>query len=64
MSEQDPSADEPSELEKLEMENDELRRQVFIAKSMIEELRQALSSAQVVQAQLNGQLKYANQATL
>lgn len=48
---------------RLETENTELHRQVFIAKSMIDELRQALSSAQVAQAQLNGQLKLANQPT-
>lgn len=46
-----------------EAENVELRRQVFIAESMIVELSRALSSAQVTQAQLNGQIKYANQPT-
>lgn len=50
-------------IERLEAENAELHRQVFIAKSMIDELRQALSAAQVAQAQLNGQIKYANQPT-
>ncbi|UTM47045.1 hypothetical protein [Glutamicibacter mysorens] len=47
----------------LEEENRELRRQVFIAESMIQELSLALSRAQVTQAQLNGQIKYANQPT-
>ena len=52
-----------AKIERLEAENTELHRQVFISKSMIDELRQALSTAQVAQAQLNGQIKYANQPT-
>ncbi|WP_404285439.1 hypothetical protein [Glutamicibacter arilaitensis] len=59
-SDQDPVTDGLTEVEKLEAENVELRRQVFIADSMIDELSRALSSAQVTQAQLNGQIKYAN----
>lgn len=62
MAERDKETSEVK-IERLEAENTELHRQVFIAKSMIDELRQALSSAQVAQAQLNGQIKYANQPT-
>lgn len=46
-----------------EAENVELRRQIFIAESMIQELSAALSQAQVAQAQLNGQIKLAQQPT-
>ena len=62
MAEHDEETSE-AKIARLEAENAELQRQVFIAKSMIDELRQALSSAQVAQAQLNGQIKYANQPT-
>ena len=63
MAEHDEETSE-AKITRLEAENAELHRQVFIAKSMIDEIRQALSTAQVAQAQLNGQIKYANQATL
>ncbi|MGO4298388.1 hypothetical protein [Glutamicibacter sp. MCAF14] len=62
MAEHDEETSE-AKITRLEDENSELHRQVFIAKSMIDELRQALSAAQVAQAQLNGQLKLANQPT-
>ncbi|WP_404291535.1 hypothetical protein [Glutamicibacter arilaitensis] len=48
---------------KLEAENVELRQKVFIGESIIEELRQALSSSQVAQAKANALLKLANQPT-
>lgn len=60
---QDPLTESLEWVENLERDNAELRRQVFIAESMIQELSQALSQAQVTQAQLNGQIKYANQPT-
>lgn len=59
----DPVTESLEWVESLERENTELRRQVFIANSIIQELSQALSQAQVAQAQLNGQIKYANQPT-
>lgn len=59
----DPVTEALEWVENLERENTELRRQVFIANSIIQEFSQALSQAQLAQAQLNGQLKYANQPT-
>lgn len=49
--------------EKVFEENDELRRKLFIAESIIREYSQALSQAQLAQAQLNGQIKYLQQPT-
>lgn len=49
--------------EALESENDDLRQRVFIGESIIEELRQALSTSQVAQAKANALLKLANQPT-
>lgn len=56
-----PSVEE--QLEKLEAENNELRQQIFIGESIIEEIRQALSASQVAQAKANALLKLATQPT-
>lgn len=53
----------PKIQEESEADVAELRRQIFIAESMIKELSGALAQAQVIQAQLNGQIKYANLST-
>lgn len=57
----DPIPEDP--VTKLKEENDLLRQSVFIGESIIEELRQALSSSQVAQAKANALLKLANQPT-
>lgn len=51
------------QLEKLKAENSDLRQQIFIGESIIEELRQALSASQVAQAKANALLKLATQPT-
>lgn len=60
MTEQDTESELLEWIEELQQEKQQLANELFIAKSIINEFRQALSAAQVAQAQLNGQLKLAN----
>lgn len=60
---QDPVTDEPGELEKLENENEELRKQFFIANEIQLEMRQLLANTQFELAATKAKLKLANQAT-
>lgn len=63
MAEQDTESELLEWVEELQQEKIQLSDELFIAKSIINEFRQALSGSQLSQAQLNGQLKLANQPT-
>lgn len=63
MDEQDTESELLEWVEDLQQEREQLANELFIANSIINEFRQALSGSQLSQAQLNGQLKLANQPT-
>lgn len=63
MADQDTESELLEWIEDLQQENHQLSKELFIANSIINEFRQALSGSQLSQAQLNGQLKLANQPT-
>ena len=63
MSEHDDLSEALAWVEELQEEKDELSTRVFIAESIIEELRQALSASQVAQAKANALIKLATQPT-
>lgn len=57
MTEQDTESELLQWIEELQQEKQQLANELFIANSIINEFRQALSGSQLSQAQLNGQLK-------
>jgi len=63
MSEHDDLSEALAWVEELQEEKDELSTRVFIAESIIEELRQALSASQVAQAKANALIKLATRPT-
>lgn len=63
MAEQDTESELLQWIEELQQEKHQLAKELFISNSIINEFRQALSGSQLSQAQLNAQLKLANQPT-
>ena len=57
MTEQDTESELLEWIEELQQEKQRLANELFIANSIINEFRQALSGSQLSQAQLKGQLK-------
>lgn len=60
---QDPVSEALEWVENLEAENEELRKQFFIANEIQLEMRQLLANTQFELASTKAKLKYANQPT-